>query len=322
VAAETLLNGPVMAPVTDGGLFAGWSLSSLISLSNVLIGILAGLFLPRLWAARQLRVLKRTFAGVAGMTSGGAVVSLNLAVSNVRTHGAQELTTDLAAFWRGELLPQNLESFSLLLFGICVAVGTCLKFGTLRDPVPEYEESDRAIRSLAARIEMLDEDVPLALQNKADHGTSRLREIVTDAHAELVGYKKSLVSSEAAATAYENGCARIAAVHLQCIERRRGDLKIASTNTPGWWDKNHAQVNIEPPVIFNLESDRSALVRLEKDYEDVAASVASAELQIEVELRRARGSVELAPVPDPANKGSVNGNVVSMQFRQPAPVYE
>lgn len=322
VGVETLLNGPVMAPITDGGLYAGWSLSSLISLGNVLIGILSGLFLPRLWASRKVRALKRMFAGLAGMTSGGAVVSLNLAVSNVRTHGSLELTTDLTAFWNGDLLPQNLESFSLLLFGICVAIGTCLKFSTLHDAVPEYEDSDRAIQSLARRIEMLDEDAPQVLQYKADHGTSRLQEILTDSHIELVSYKKSLVSSEAAATAYENGCSRIVAVHLQCIERRRGDLKIASINTPDWWNDEHGQVNIEPPAIFDLEADRFALVNLEKDYKDVAASVASAELQIEFELRRARGSVELSSDTDLTKNGSVNGNVVNMQFRQPAPVYE
>ncbi len=322
ILAETLLNGPVMAPVTDGGLLAGWSLSSLISLGNVLIGILSGLFLPRLWASRKVRVLKRSFAGLAGLTSSGAVVSLNLAVSNVRTHGSLELTTDLASFWSGDLLPQNLESFSLLLFGICVAVGTCLKFSTLYDAIPEYEDSDRTVQALAKRIAILDEDAPLILQSKADHGTSRLQEILADSHDQLVNYKKSLISSDAAATAYENGCSRIVAVHLQCIERRRGDLKIASTNTPKWWDDNQGQLEIEPPSIFDLQGDRAALANLEQNYKDVVASVANAEMQIEIELRQARGSVELSAGDDPTKNGMPNGNVVTMQFRQPAPVYE
>lgn len=322
VSAETLLNGPVLAPVTDGGLIAGWSLSSLISLGNVLIGILSGLFIPRLWAAIQMRLMKRILAGVAAMTSGGAVMSLNLAVSNVRTYGSLELSTDLAALWRGEMLPQNLESFSLLLFGICVAVGTSLKFASLRDPVREYEESDRDIRSLAARIEMLDQDAPLLLQSKADHGTMRLQQVLTDARSELVHYKKSLVSSEVAATTYENGCARIAAVHLQCIERRRGDLKIASDNTPVWWDTNQARIELVPPSIFSLDNDRAALIELDENYNEIVASISSAEQEIEAELRRARGAVELAPSSGMAKKTTDKSNVVSMQFRKPAPVYE
>lgn len=322
LTVEIVTNGGVLANAMVNGQVGGWSLASIVSLTNIVVGGISGMFLPRLWASIRFRRAKRTIALVLGIIAVLLVLALNLAVAYVRTNGAITITTDITAFWRGDILPGSLESLSLFLIGSGVALVTALKFAFHDDPVRDFQKSDQQMSRLAKRIAELDQAAPDMLQQKAEHGGQRIAEAMDLTRTQVIAFRKSLIESETSQSNYENGFQRIRAVHQQCIDKRRGDLAIASTHVPSYWSDPAAQLKIIAPKVFDLETEKADLESMLEQTEVIRVAAAKAEASIEVDLRRARVQVELVPHENIGSRNKVTDNVVHMRFRNPIAVWD
>ncbi|MEM0987355.1 MAG: hypothetical protein AAGK00_00640 [Pseudomonadota bacterium] len=318
VLTETYVNGTLLANAIDNGLIGGWSLAALISAFNILVGILSGFYLPRLWgsphSARWGRVLSVVLAAVAL----ASVLVVNLAVSYVRTFGMEAISTGITGFWQGGIVPLNLEALMLFGIGVGVALLTAPKFGTLRDPVPAFEAAHRAAQLTRMEIEHLDRDAPSVLQGVADAGHARL-DGMQDAAADAVNrYRRLLEESQVEFRTFDSDCQRIRHVHEQCMEKRRGALKALCTAFPRHWMDGPPVIDATADEFCDLSDDVERLKVYEGRQDELEAAVASAHEHFEHLLRRARESIELVAVTTVSTAPINEGNIVQMRFKRDA----
>ena len=314
--AEAAVNGIVLGDVVPNGWIGGWGLAAVIGGCNVATGAIAGLFLPKLWATRRKSWVQRAIAGIGGGLAIGIVLVLNFAVAFVRTHGIEDLSTSLAGFWQGNLLPTNLESLGLLGLGVIIALATYLKFAALRDPIAEYEAAHREAVNLEVQIADLDESVPAQLHECARAGTTALAEAFGESCGRVIGFRKSLIESRGGEEKLHSARRRILVVHERCMERRRGDLRFASRKTPLYWSQSVARIDDDFPSPFDLVAHERLLLEMEKTLEDQRTELATADREIEDDLRRARSNLELGPMDTNAKLHSTESNVVQMTFKR------
>lgn len=316
LVVETAANGAILADIAPNGLIGGWSLAFIVSAVNVMIGVMAGVFLPRLWGRYGKSRFRRLLAVLMGVLALLGVLMVNFAVSFVRTHGVDTITTDLAGYWNGELQPQNLEALGLLVFGVAIALLAALKFSAVYDPIPGLQNAHQDVVRLQDRIREIDQQSPKQLQEQAEIGAERLEEALEAAHERIVDFRQSLARSLSKRSNYENGGKRIVLVHEQCAERRRSELKSTCPVVPSYWATSAPDFSFALPSMFTLDTAEERQKTLEAALEDIRKRTAVAHEGIEEHLRNARSQVELmvdGAVLEPNAKG---GNVIPIRFKR------
>jgi hypothetical protein len=316
VLIETGINGTILADIVPNGLIGGWSLAFVVSAVNVLIGIMAGLFIPRLWGRTGKSKLRRALAVGFGIFAMVSVLMVNFAVSFVRTHGVETITTDLAGYWNGELQPQNLEALGLLFFGVAVSVLAALKFSTVYDPIPGLQDAHRDMLRLQAQIKEIDQQSPKSLQEQAEIGGGRLEEALEGAHDRAVTFRQSLTTSASNRGNYETGGKRIILVHEQCAERRRSELKSTCPAVPDYWATISPDFSFALPNMFSLADAEKRRAVIDEKLNDIRERTAKAHEKIEEYLRNARSQVELVADGGVVAPKSKDSNVIPMRFKR------
>ena len=204
----------------------------------------------------------------------------------------------------------------MLGLGIIVALATYLKFAALRDPVAEYEAAHRDAVNLEQHIAELDESVPSQLHECARAGATALADAFGESCGRVIEFRKSLIESRAGQEKLLSARRRILVVHERCMERRRGDLRFASSETPAYWSQSVARIDDVFPSPFDLAAHEMLLLDMEQSLENQRSELAKAEREIEDDLRRARSNLELAPMGTNFKLHSTESNVVQMTFKR------
>lgn len=164
--AESLINGFVLAQVSDQGVLGGVVLAGLISAFNIGTGILAGL-----WGWRNLfhiQPARKVLGGVLTAAFHGLALIGNIFVAHYREAaelmaGDTQANLDLARLGRdavehlviaGPFGMTSLPAWALLIIGLVIHAWSAKEgFEDLADPYPAYRKHDRAWRGAAEAYE-------------------------------------------------------------------------------------------------------------------------------------------------------------------------
>ena len=283
---ETAVGTSSLAAVSLGGLLGGASLSLIMSTLNLGIAIILGLYAPRLYEPRRNRLAKRVAGVSLVLLSLLIVLMANLMFGNVRHFGLETFSTSLSLFWQGRILPQSLESFGLVAFGIMIFGGAFLKYSRLRDSVPEYERAGRRVAEIEREIANLRSQVRPALRRVVDAANQRLSDLTDEARDASIACRHSLRDTEDAYQSYVMGRARIIKVHEQCAEKRRSALKYACQQVPDYWKESAIDFSGITGSGWDLSSAQTRLVSVEALASELLSNIAEARSNLELTYRR------------------------------------
>ena len=179
VLVETLLNGYLFAQKNELGLLGGAMVAGLVSVVNVGVSTVAGLF-SRLVRHRNFFA---KLAGIAIIISWiASMVGLNLAVAHFRdaieTLGgwSEAATASLDHLKSDPLGLRSIESWLLMAWGSLISIVAFLKFVYFGEPYPGYQRiSSRRDQALSDYAYMLDDAVS-SLEGSRDDAIDELQE--------------------------------------------------------------------------------------------------------------------------------------------------
>jgi len=198
---ESFVGANLLGSVSRGGVIEGWMIAVVLTLVNVLLGILAG----RVWCfTRYDWGFTRLFAYAGGLVCAALTLIWNNVAGHVRDvyvlaekTGALEAPEEaFATAWRTMIespLPwESLASAGLALVGIAVFALTAYKAHTADDTFPNYGTRHRKVETLHGHYQDELNDALEELESKRNESNMAIDEIKNRYEMDRAGWENAL----------------------------------------------------------------------------------------------------------------------------------